>query len=133
MESNLQITLLIVSTVGAGILAQVVAGFLRLPSIVFLLLFGLALGRSGLNLIHPDWLGNGLEVMVPLAVALILFEGGLNLELRTSEAVSGSIRNDRHTDYLHRRWHGSPLVRRVSLADRLSLCCPGGGDGTHSH
>lgn len=93
MESNLQITLLIVSTVGAGILAQVVAGFLRLPSIVFLLLFGLALGRSGLNLIHPDWLGNGLEVMVPLAVALILFEGGLNLELRTSEAVSGSIRN----------------------------------------
>ncbi len=46
-----------------------------------------------MGLLHPNLLGSGLEVMVSLSVALILFEGGLNLELRDLGRVSGSIRN----------------------------------------
>ncbi|NJM65007.1 MAG: sodium:proton antiporter [Acaryochloris sp. RU_4_1] len=93
MEGNLEITLLMVITVVAGISAQVIADYLKVPSIVFLLLFGMAMGPSALGILHPSLLGNGLEVMVSLCVALILFEGGLNLQLREMEEVSTSLRN----------------------------------------
>lgn len=93
MESSFVLTLQIVIAVLAGIGGQVCGEFLRVPSIVFLLLFGIALGSDGLNLLHPHDLGVGLEVLVALAVAIILFEGGLNLELRALERVSSSLRN----------------------------------------
>jgi len=93
MESDLEITLLMIVTVAAGIGAQVLADLLKVPSIVFLLLFGVLLGPSGFGFLHPALLGSGLEVIVSLSVALILFEGGLNLELRELGAVSSSIRN----------------------------------------
>jgi NhaP-type Na+/H+ or K+/H+ antiporter len=93
MEGDLNLTLQIVLTVLAGISAQVVAAYLQVPSIVFLLLFGIALGISGLQILHPQQLGEGLEVIVALSVAIILFEGGLNLSLRQLGQVSGSLRN----------------------------------------
>ncbi|MBE9121134.1 cation:proton antiporter [Tychonema sp. LEGE 07199] len=93
MEISFNITLLIVMTVTCGISAQVLAAYLKVPAIVFLLLFGILAGPDCLGILHPSLLGNGLEVMVSLCVALILFEGGLNLELRDLGKVSGSIRN----------------------------------------
>lgn len=93
MEGSFDITLQIVITVLAGIGAQVVAEYLKVPSIVFLLLFGILLGSDGLKLLHPHDLGIGLETIVALSVAIILFEGGLNLGLRDLDRVSGSLRN----------------------------------------
>ncbi|MBW4680842.1 MAG: cation:proton antiporter [Microcoleus vaginatus WJT46-NPBG5] len=93
MDSPFDITLLIVLTVVSGIAAQVLGDYLKVPSIVFLLLFGIILGADGLGVLHPNLLGEGLEVIVSLSVALILFEGGLNLELRELGRVSTSLRN----------------------------------------
>jgi NhaP-type Na+/H+ or K+/H+ antiporter len=93
MEASFEITLQMVMAVIAGISAQVLAAYLKLPSIVFLLLFGILLGSDGINLLHPQVLGAGLEVIVALSTAVILFEGGLNLELRELGKVSGSLRN----------------------------------------
>ncbi len=93
MEIPFDITLLIILTVISGIGSQVVASSLKVPAIVFLLLFGILVGQDGLGLVHPNLLGSGLEVIVSLFVGLILFEGGLNLELRELGRVSGSIRN----------------------------------------
>ena len=93
MEMPFDITLLMVSTVMAGISAQVLADYLKVPSIVFLLLFGIVLGPDCFGWLNPHILGNGLEVIVSLCVALILFEGGLSLELRELGKVSGSLRN----------------------------------------
>ena len=93
MEAPFEITLQIVLTVLAGITAQVVAAYLKLPSIILLLVFGIALGTDGLNLLRPQTIGVGLEVIVSLCVALILFEGGLNLELKEVGKVSTSLRN----------------------------------------
>ncbi|MCL2925218.1 MAG: cation:proton antiporter [Trichodesmium sp. MAG_R04] len=93
MEIPFNITLLIIFTVASGIASQVVAAYLQVPAIVFLLLFGILVGKDGLGLVHPNLLGSGLEVIVSLFVAPILFEGGLNLELRELGRVSGSIRN----------------------------------------
>ncbi len=64
----------------AGIIAQSLARHARLPGIVILLVTGALLGLDGLNLLRPEDLGHGLEILVEFAVAVILFEGGLNLE-----------------------------------------------------
>ncbi|MBD1855252.1 MULTISPECIES: cation:proton antiporter [Leptolyngbya] len=93
MDATLATTLQIVITVMAGIGAQVVAEWVQIPAIVFLLLFGVILGSSVLNWLHPDQLGTGLEVLIALLVAVILFEGGFNLQLRELGRVSGSLRN----------------------------------------
>ncbi len=55
MEMPFQITVLIVVTVMAGISAQVLGKYLKIPSIVFLLLFGILLGRDGLGSSQNYW------------------------------------------------------------------------------
>ncbi len=74
MEGSFELTLQIVIAVLAGITAQVSGEYFKVPSIVFLLLFGILLGSDGFNILHPQELGVGLEVLVALAVAIILFE-----------------------------------------------------------
>ena len=91
MEASFEITLQMVSVVVAGITAQVLAAYFRLPSIVLLLLLGILLGSDGLGLLHPHVLGAGLEVIVALATAIILFEGGLNLDIEELGRVSVSL------------------------------------------
>ena len=91
MEGSL--SLIIIIAIVAGISARVIANFFRVPSIVFLLLFGVALGGNGLNLVQPRLLGDGLEAIVSISVALILFDGGLNLKLNELGKVSASLRN----------------------------------------
>jgi NhaP-type Na+/H+ or K+/H+ antiporter len=75
---------------GVGALAQWAAWRLRIPAILLLLLAGFALG-PGLALVDPDAMfGASFRPFVSIAVALILFEGGLGLrfdELRGSGAV----------------------------------------------
>ncbi|MDY6898129.1 MAG: cation:proton antiporter [Cyanobacteriota bacterium] len=91
MEASFDITLQMVIAVVAGISAQVLAAYIKVPSIVFLLLFGIFFGADGIGLLHPHLLGIGLEVIVALATAIILFEGGLDLELRELGRVSTSL------------------------------------------
>ena len=91
MEESFEITLQMVITIVAGISAQVLAAYLKLPGIVFLLLFGILLGSDGIGLLHPQMLGTGLEVIVALATAIILFEGGLDLDLRELGKVSTTL------------------------------------------
>ncbi|XGW00807.1 MAG: cation:proton antiporter (plasmid) [Leptolyngbya sp. BL-A-14] len=81
------------TTVVVGIGAQVLAKWLQIPSIVLLLLFGIFLGSSGLGVLESSRLGSGLEVIVSLAIALILFEGGLSLQVRNLSSISVSLRN----------------------------------------
>ncbi len=92
MSSSLAVTHLLVVALVAGMLGQVLSAFSRLPSIIFLLGIGVALGPDGLGLIDPHTLGSGLEVLVRLGVALILFEGGLTLRLRDVAKVQRSVR-----------------------------------------
>jgi NhaP-type Na+/H+ or K+/H+ antiporter len=87
------ITSTVITAIAAGIGARVIANLFRVPSIVFLLLFGLVLGGDGLGWVEPSLLSVGLESIVSLSVALILFEGGMSLRLQELGKVSGSLRN----------------------------------------
>jgi len=75
-------------TVFAGACARLFSSCTGFPSVVILLLSGLFIGRSGLGIVEPLDLGQGLETIVGLLVCLVLFEGGLNLKL-----PEGNIRN----------------------------------------
>lgn len=75
-------------TVFSGACARLFSSLTGFPSVVILLLSGLFIGRSGLGLVEPLDLGQGLETIVGLLVCLVLFEGGLNLKL-----PEGNIRN----------------------------------------
>ena len=84
--------LTVVIAVAVGILAQSAARSLRLPAIVLLLVAGAALGPDGVGWVHPRALGEGLFAIVDLAVAVILFEGGLNLEISRLRREQAPIR-----------------------------------------
>ncbi|HEX9581139.1 MAG TPA: cation:proton antiporter [Gemmatimonadales bacterium] len=80
------------AALGAGVIAQAIAHHLRLPGIVLFLAFGLLLGPDLLGVVRPDTLGPGLRTIVGLAVAVILFEGGLNLNIRGLQRQAKTIR-----------------------------------------
>jgi len=62
--------------------AQALAKHLRVPGLVLLLVFGVLLGPDVVNIVQPSTLGPGLADLVGFAVAVILFEGGMTLDLR---------------------------------------------------
>ena len=76
----------------AGMVAQSLARHLRLPGIVLLLIAGISLGPDGLGWIQPRDLGDGLFAIVDFAVAIILFEGGLNLQISRLRREGTAIR-----------------------------------------
>ncbi len=76
----------------AGILLIVISRRFQLPAIVLLLLGGYACGPQILGIVRPDALGGGLVVIVELAVGLILFDGGLTLNVQGYRLASGPIR-----------------------------------------
>ena len=65
----------------AGTIAQAVAARLGIPSIVLLLATGVVLGPDLLGALDPAALAGGRETIISLAVTIILFEGGLALDL----------------------------------------------------
>ena len=76
-----------------GILAQWFAWRLHLPAILLLLIFGIIAGPVS-GLVDPDHVfGELLFPLVSVSVAIILFEGGLNLRLRELRSAGGAIRN----------------------------------------
>lgn len=76
----------------AGMIAQIVARHMRIPGIVLLLATGVLLGPEVAGILHPDTLGSGLPTLVGFAVAVILFEGGLMLDIRHLRKQGKAIR-----------------------------------------
>jgi NhaP-type Na+/H+ or K+/H+ antiporter len=85
-------TLTFALALGAGLSAQVLAHHLRIPGIVLFLTAGVLLGPDVLGLVRPEALGGGLDSVVGLAVAVILFEGGLNLNVHRLRRQATTIR-----------------------------------------
>ena len=93
MHESDAVLLTIVWALGGGLAAQMLAHRLRVPAIVPLLAIGVLLGPSVLGLVQPSELGLGLPVIVKLAVAVILFDGALNLRLGDLRRAIAEVRN----------------------------------------
>ena len=75
-----------------GVFAQGIARHMYLPGVVVLLGVGVLLGPDVADVIRPQLLGSALSSIVGFAVAVILFEGGLNLEIRALRWQARAIR-----------------------------------------
>jgi len=62
--------------------AQMLANRFRFPPILLWLLAGMALGPFGLHLLQVETIEPALHTLIELGLAIILFEGGLNLNLK---------------------------------------------------
>ncbi len=88
-EAYQSITLAVV----LGVACYLISKRFKIPAILFYLLAGLIFGPLGLNLIIPDSLGQGLFILMEVGVAIILFEGGLSLSLRSFQKAPAAILN----------------------------------------
>ncbi|MDQ7003604.1 MAG: cation:proton antiporter [Ghiorsea sp.] len=70
-------------TVLIAVSAQLVAVRLKFPPIIIWLSAGMILGSYGFNVIQASLLEGALHTLIELGLAVILFEGGLNLNLKT--------------------------------------------------
>ena len=78
--------------VGVGMAAQWLSWRSQIPSIILLLVAGLVLGPVT-GVVDPDaFLGGTLFPIVSISVALILFEGGLDLPPRELKATGTVVR-----------------------------------------
>lgn len=75
-----------------GMLCQGIARHLSIPGIVVLLAAGVLLGPDVANVIRPQALGSALMAVVGFSVAIILFEGGINLKLEVLRGQAKPIR-----------------------------------------
>lgn len=76
-----------------GALAQLLSAWLRLPSILFLLFLGFALGPEGAGWVQPALLEPFRPAAIQLLVAIIMFEGSLSLRLREVREHGGMVRD----------------------------------------
>ncbi len=88
-ESSLlvQVTLLL----GAGIAAQWIASWLRLPALLLLLATGILLGPVTGVIVPQELFGDALRPLVSLAVAVVLFEGGLSLQFEEARRAGPTL------------------------------------------
>ena len=77
----------------AGIAGYILADRLRIPGILLYLVLGILLGPAGLAIVPVDALHKALPIAVPLAAAVILFDGGLGLDFAALRACGRGLRN----------------------------------------
>ncbi|MGM0715966.1 MAG: cation:proton antiporter [Halobacteriota archaeon] len=76
-----------------GVAAQLLARRVKTPSVLFLILIGLALGASGIGVVTIETFGTGLRTIVGLSVAIIVFDGAFHLRIeRIREASMATAR-----------------------------------------
>ncbi|MGQ3328655.1 cation:proton antiporter domain-containing protein [Halorubrum sp. FL23] len=72
----------------SGLVVQLIAHHLKVPSVIFYLLIGVALGPEALGLVTLETFGEGLEIIVGLSVAIIVFEGAFALRIERIRGAS---------------------------------------------
>ncbi|MEF8838371.1 MAG: cation:proton antiporter, partial [Haloarculaceae archaeon] len=87
------IILLVAGIIALGVGAQLLADRFKLPSIIFYLAAGLALGPGTGIITRGTFTEDALAAIVGLAVAIIVFEGAFHLKLdRIREAPASAVR-----------------------------------------
>jgi NhaP-type Na+/H+ or K+/H+ antiporter/Trk K+ transport system NAD-binding subunit len=81
MSGAVDVIRVVVTVVGVGVAAQVLADRVRVPSVVFLIFAGVLVGPEGLGLVTPAVFGSALQAIVGLSVAIIVFEGAFHLRI----------------------------------------------------
>ncbi|WP_254766074.1 cation:proton antiporter [Salinilacihabitans rarus] len=88
---DLDLVALVAAIVGLGVGAQFLAAKYRVPSVLFLIVAGVAVGPEGLGIVTIDTFGAALSTIVGVSVAIIVFEGSFRLEFETVRTAPRAI------------------------------------------
>ncbi|WP_265109713.1 cation:proton antiporter [Halosolutus halophilus] len=82
-EATGDLLVLVAAIVGLGVISQLLSARFRVPSVLFLILAGVAIGPEGLGVLSVASFGgsSGLSTIVGLSVAIIVFEGAFHLKI----------------------------------------------------
>ncbi|MCF7821102.1 MAG: cation:proton antiporter [Mariprofundaceae bacterium] len=83
MEITESPTSVFVIAVLVAVVCQIASSKIKFPPIFLWLLAGMALGPFGIHILHPEMVRAALHTLIELGLAVILFEGGLNLNLKS--------------------------------------------------
>lgn len=85
--------LIVALIIALGVAAQVLSARLQVPSVLFLILAGVAVGPEGLGIVSRESFGPALSTIVGLSVAIIVFEGAFHLTVeKLREAPAAAVR-----------------------------------------
>ena len=73
---------------GAGLVSQLLATYLRIPEMIVLVAVGALIGPSVLGIVENPLNGAGAQLIFTLGVSLILFHGGVGISLRLISRVA---------------------------------------------
>jgi NhaP-type Na+/H+ or K+/H+ antiporter/mannitol/fructose-specific phosphotransferase system IIA component (Ntr-type) len=104
-----------------GVCLFTLAQYLRVSAIAVLLIGGIVAGPQVLGIVQPDSLGSGLSTLISLAVAIILFEGGLTLDLKGYRSASKEIFRVLTLGVIV-TWVGSALLLRLFFRFDIAFC-----------
>ncbi|OVE77940.1 hypothetical protein BVX98_01695 [bacterium F11] len=76
-----------------GVLCLILGRKTRIPSILFLLIFGIGFGPEFANIIQPSAIESILNPTISLLIALVLFEGGASLKVDQFREISSVLRS----------------------------------------
>jgi NhaP-type Na+/H+ or K+/H+ antiporter len=92
-EGEPELLIVVALILGLGVAAQVLADRFRVPSVLFLILAGVAVGPKVLGIVTRDIFGASLSVIVGVSVAIIVFEGAFHLKAeKLREAPTEALR-----------------------------------------
>lgn len=82
---------LVVAVLVMSLVAQALSSYFRIPFIIFLLIEGIIAGPEVLNLVNPALYVDGLSAIVAISVSVIVFDGGLHIDLKHIRMVQESV------------------------------------------
>ncbi|MDD4332417.1 MAG: cation:proton antiporter, partial [Methanosarcinaceae archaeon] len=82
---------LVVAVLVMSLLAQALSRYFQVPVIIFLLIEGIIAGPEVLNLLDPSIYVGGLSVIVAISVAIIVFDGGLHIDLKEVRMIQETV------------------------------------------
>jgi len=82
---------MVVALLVLSLLAQTLSRFFQTPFIIFLLIEGVIVGPEVLNLLNPAVYFHVLSAIVAICVSVIVFDGGLQIDLKQLRGVKESV------------------------------------------
>ncbi|MEA1985624.1 MAG: cation:proton antiporter [Euryarchaeota archaeon] len=73
------------------IIADTLSKRFRVPVLIFLLVEGILVGPEVLGVLDPSILGDGLTAIVSLCVSVIVFDGGLHIDIKSVRTIQKGV------------------------------------------
>jgi len=91
MVDSIFLLQLVLAVMVMSIIADTLSKHLKVPVLIFLLIEGILIGPEVLGVLDPSILGDGLTAIVSLCVSVIVFDGGLHIDIKSVRTIQKGV------------------------------------------